>query len=239
MRLHNHFAAFFLCLLLAGCSSNEFSKSSSKTITLDTKGVPENLTVYINEKPQTQKTNNDKIKLSVPKGQVNVIKVKNEKPLINYQVELPQDNQDSVSLTIDPMANDELTRQAADLLNNYYKAINNKKNALSYLSKDSILNPKNIYKDSYKSVTLHTSSYKTTTFENKPELIVLVDAVNRGTPSYTRTYQFRLLWEKEEWKIFHQQVLYEVFEGKLVNENEKGTYPGEKSSGPHDLVLSF
>lgn len=239
MRLHNHVAAIFLCLLLAGCSSNALPKSSGKTITLDTTGVPENLTVYINEKPQTQKTNNDKIKLSVPGDQANVIKVKNEKPLISYQADIPQEGQDSASLKIDPKENDELTHQVSDLLQNYYKAINNKKNALSFLSKDSILNPKNIYKDSYKSAILYTSSFKTSTFENKPELIVIVDAVNRGTPSYTRTYQFRLLWENEEWKIFHQQLLYEVFEGKLLYENEKGTYPGEKSPGPHDLVLSF
>lgn len=239
MRLHHQFATLLLCLLLAGCStSTASSKGSVKTITLDTKGVPENLTVYINGEPQPNKTNNSEIKLSVPEGQPNIT-VKNEKPLITYQVEMPKENKDSAFLKIDPMENEELNKQVADLLNSYFQAINKKKNALSFLSSDSILDPKNIYKNSYKSAVLYTGSFKTSMINNKPELIVLVDTENREAPTYTRTYQFRLLWEDEKWKIFHQQVLYEVFEGKLLYENEKGTYPGKQSPGPHDLALSF
>lgn len=239
MRLLHPFATFLLCLLLAGCStSTAFSNSSVKTITLDTKGVPENLTVYINGKPQPNKTNNGELKLTVPEGQPEIT-VKNEKPLITYQVELPKDGKSSASLKIDPTKNEELNHQVADLLTRYFQAINEKKNALSFLSKDSILDPKNMYKNSYKSAVLYTGSFKTSMINNKPELIVLVDAENRQAPSDTRTYQFRLLWEDEKWQIFHQQLLYEVFDGKLLYENEKGSYPGKQSPGPQDIVLSF
>lgn len=240
MRLHNQFTTLLLCLLLAGCStSTASSKSSDKTISLDTKGIPENLTVYVNEEPQPNKTNNGEIILSVPEGQANFIKVKNEKPAITYQVEIPQEIKDPVSLKIEPMENEELNRQVANFLNDYFEAVNRKKNALSFLSEDSIFNPKDVYKHSYKSAVLYTASFKPSMINNKPELIVLVDTENRETPSYTRTYQFRLLWEDENWKIFHQQVLYEVFKGKLLYESEKGTYLGKQSPGPHDIILSF
>lgn len=240
MRLHTQFATLLLCLLLAGCSTSAASsKGSVKNITLDTKGVPENLTVYVNEEPQPNKTNNGEIKLSVPEGQANIIKVKNEKPTITYRVEIPQESNDPVSLKIEPMENEELNRQVANFLNDYFKALNLKKNALSFLSEDSIFDPKDVYNNSYKSAVLYTASFKPLMIDDKSELIVLVDAENRETPSYTRTYQFRLLWEDGNWKIFHQRVLYEVFEGKLIYENEKGTYPGKQSPGPHDLVLSL
>lgn len=240
MRLHIQFATFLLCLLLAGCSTSTVSsKGSVKTITLDTKGVPQNLTIYINEEPQPNKTNNGEIKLSIPEGQANFIKVKNEKPAITYQVEIPQESKDPVSLHIEPMENEELNRQVADFLNDYFKAVNLEKNALSFLSEDSIFDPKDVYKHSYKSAVLYTESFKPSMINHKPELIVLVDTENRETPSYTQTYQFRLLWEDGNWKILHQRLLYEVFKGKLVYENEKGTYPGKQSPGPHDVVLSF
>lgn len=149
MRLLHPFATLFLCLLLAGCStSTAFSKGSVKTITLDTKGVPENLTVYINGKPQPNKTNNGELKLTVPEGQPEIT-VKNEKPLITYQVELPKDGKDSAFLKIDPTENEELNHQVVDPLNRYFQAIDEKKNAPSFLSKDSILDPQNIYNRSY------------------------------------------------------------------------------------------
>jgi len=240
MRLHIQFGTLLLCLLLTACStSTASSKGSVKTITLDTKGVPENLTVYVNEEPQPNKTNNGEIKLSIPEDQANFIKVKNENPTITYQVEIPQESKNPVSLKIEPMQNEELNRQVVDFLNDYFEAVNRKKNALSFLSEDSIFNPKEVYKHSYKSAVLYTASFKPSMINDKPELIVLVDTENRETPSYTWTYQFRLLWEDGNWKIFHQRILYEVFEGKLLYENEKGTYPGKQSPGPHDLVLSF
>ena len=240
MRLHHQFAALLLCLLLAGCStSTASSKSSSKTISLDTKGIPENLTVYLNEKPQSDKTNNGEIKLSVPAGQVNLIKVKNEKPAITYRVEIPPEMKDPVSLKIEPTENGELNKQVADFLSDYFKAVNQKKNANSFLSKDSIFNPKDIYKNSYKSAVIYTESFKSSMINNRPELIMRVETQTRQTPSYSRTYQIRLFWEDGNWRIFHQQVLYEVFDGKLLYENEKGTYPGKQSPGPNDIVLSF
>lgn len=237
MRLHHQFATLLLCLLLAGCStSTAFPK---KTISLDTKGIPENLTIYLNEKPLPDKTNNGEIKLSVPEGQVNIIKVKSEKPAIAYQIEIPPETKDPVSLKIEPMENKELNQQVANFLNNYFLAVNQKNNALSFLSKDSIFDPKAVYNTSYKSAVIYTESFKSSMINDKPELIMLVETQTRENPSYTRTYQFRLLWEDGNWKIFYQQLLYEVFEGKLLYESEKGTYLGKQSSGPNDLVLSL
>jgi hypothetical protein len=240
MRFHNQFGTLLLCLLLTACStSTASSKSSVKTITLDTKGIPENLTVYVNEEAQPNKTNNGEIKLSIPEDQVNLIKVKNEIPAITYQVEIPQGSKNFVSLKIEPMENEELNQQVANFLKNYFQAVNLKKNALTFLSEDSIFNPKEVYKHSYKSAVLYTKSLKSSIKNDKHEIIMLVDTETRETPSNTWTYQFRLLWEDGNWKILHQQVLYEIFEGKLLYENEKGTYPGKQSPGPHDLVLSF
>lgn len=240
MRLHTQFTTLLLCLLLAGCStSTASSKDPVKTLILDTKGVPENLTVYVNEEPQPNKTNNGEITLSVPDGQANIIKIKNENPIISYRVEIPPESKDPISLKIEPMENEELNRQVADFLSNYLKAVNQKKNALSFLSEDSLFDPKDVYKHSFKSAVLYTASFKLSTINDKPELIMLVDTENRENPSYTRTYQFRLLWEDNNWKVFHQQVLFEVYKGKLFYESEKGTYPGKQSPAPHDLVLSF
>lgn len=240
MRLLTQFAILLLCLFLTGCSTSSGStKGSAKTITLDTKSIPENLTIHVNDEPQPIKTNNGEITLSVPEGQANIIKVQNENPAITYRAEIPQESKDPVSLKIDPTENEELNRQVADFLNGYFGAVNQKKNALSFLSKDSIFNPKDIYNHSFKSAVLYTASFKPSMINNKPELIVLVDTESRETPSYTRTYQFRLLWEDGNWKIFHQQVLYEVSKGELIYESDKGTYPGMQSPGPHDLVLSF
>jgi hypothetical protein len=241
MRLHTQILTLLLCLLLAsGCSTAPASsKESAKNITLDTKGIPENQTIYVNDEPQANKTNKGEITLSVPEGQANTIKVINEKPIITYQIEIPQESKDLVSLKIEPMENVELEKQVADFLNGYFKAVNRKNNALSFLSKDSIFNPKDVYNHSFKSAILYTASFQPLLIDDKPGLIVQVDAENRETPSTTRTYQFRLLWEDDNWKLFHQRVLYEVFDGKLLYESEKGTYSGKQSPGPNDLVLSF
>lgn len=240
MRLYTRFATLLLCLLIAGCSNSSVSsKDSVKTITLDTKGLPKNLTIFVNDEPQTNKTNNGEIILSVPSGQSNIIKVKNENPTIIYTVEIPHESEDLISLKIEPMDNKELNQQVADFLKDYIKAVNQKKNALSFLSKDSIFNPKEVYNHSFKSAVLYTTSFKSLMLDEKPELIVLVDAEDRETPSSTLTYEFRLLWEDGNWKVFHQRVLYEVSEGKLLFESEKGTYPGKPSPTPEDLVLSF
>lgn len=244
MRLHNRFTALFLCLLLflAGCSSSTLSSTSGKsvkTITLDTKGIPGDLTIYVNEEPQPNKTNNGEVKLSVPKDQDNLVYVKNEKPEITYQVEIPQGSEETVSLKINPAENKVLNQEVADFLGKYFKAVNLKKNAQTFLSKGSIFDPKNIYKTSYKSAVLYTTSFEFSMMDAKPELIVLVDTETPETPSYTRTYEFRLIWEDGSWKIFHQRVLYEVLNGKLLFESEKGTYPGEQTPGPDDIKLSF
>ncbi len=240
MRLFTQFATLLLCLLIAGCSNASVSSNNSdKTITLDTKGLPENLTIFVNDEPQSNKTNNGEIELSVPLGQPNFIKVKNEEPRIIYRVEIPQESKDLISLKIEPMDNKELNQQVADFLKDYFKAVNQKKNALSFLSKDSIYNPKDVYNHSFKSAVLYTTSFKSSMIDEKPELIVLVDAENRETPSTTLTYEFRLLWEDGNWKVFHQRLLYEAFDGKLLFESEKGTYPGKQSPTPDDIVFSF
>jgi uncharacterized protein YcfL len=240
MRLYTQFATLLLCLLIAGCSNSSVTlNNSAKTITLDTKGLPKNLTIFVNDEPQLNKTNNGEIILSVPSGQSNIIKVKNENPTIIYQVKIPQESKDLISLKIEPMDNKELNQQVANFLNDYLKAVNQKKNALSFLSKDSIFNPKEVYNHSFKSAVIYTTSFKSLMLDEKPELIMLVDAENRETPSATFTYEFRLLWEEGNWKIFHQRILYEVSEGKLLYEYEKGTYPGKQSPTPEDLVLSF
>lgn len=240
MRLFTKFAPLLLCLLIAGCSNSSVSSNDSvKIITLDTKGLPKNLTIFVNDEPQSNKTNNGEIKLSLPSGQSNIIKIENENPTIIYRVEIPQESKDLNSLKIEPRDNKELNRQVADFLNNYLKAVNQKKNALSFLSKDSIFNPKEVYNHSFKSAVIYTTSFKTLISDEKPELIVLVDAEDRKTPSSTLTYEFRLLWEDGNWKIFHQRILYEVFDGKLLYEYEKGTYPGKQSPTPDDLVFSL
>lgn len=243
MRLYHRFAIPFLCglsVLLAGCSTlTASSEPPVKTIVLNTEGIPENLTIYLNEEPQSQTTNNGEIKLSVPENQVNAIKVINEVPPITYQTEIPQESKEPATLKIDPLENDELNQQVANFLKDYFNAVNQKKNALSFLSENSVFDSKKIYKYSYKSAVLYPESFKLSTINGKPELIFLVDAVDQKDSSYTRTYEFRLLWEAGGWKIFHQRILYEVYDGKVIYENEEGTYQAKQSPGPHDIKLSF
>ncbi|MEA4902475.1 hypothetical protein [Desulfitobacterium sp.] len=237
MRLRTQLAPVLLCLFLAGCSSS--TASHVNTITLNTEAVPENLSVYVNDEPQKAKTNNGDINLSVPAGQTNLISVETEEPAIIYQVEVTDETKEPVSLKFDPTKNQEIIQQVSDSLNSYFKAVNNKKNAISYLSKDSILDPQKLYNHSYKSAVLYSTSFKTSSVNNKPELIVRVDTESSKSPSYTWTYEFRLLLEDGKWKIFHQRLLYEVLDGNLFYENEAGTYPGPQSPGPNDIVLSF
>lgn len=237
MRLRTQLAPVLLCLLLAGCSSS--TASHVNTITLNTEAVPENLSVYVNDELQKAKTNNGDINLSVPAGQTNLITVETEEPTIIYQVEVTDETKGPVSLKFDPTKNQEIIQQVSDSLNSYFKAVNNKKNALSFLSKDSILDPQKLYNHSYKSAVLYSTSFKTSSVNNKPELIVRVDTESSQSPSYTWTYEFRLLLEDGKWKIFHQRLLYEVLNGNLFYENEEGTYRGPQSPGPNDIVLSF
>lgn len=243
MRLPHRFAILFLCslsLLLAGCSTSTASlKPSDKTIMLDTKGIPENLTIYLNEEPQSQTTNNDEIELSVPEKQPYSIKVINEAPPITYQAEISQESDDHVTLKIEPLENNELNQQAADFLTDYFKAINKKENALSFLSEDTLFDAKNIYKYSYKSAILYPESFKPSMINDKLQLILLVDAVDREDPSNIRTYEFRLLWEAESWKVFHQRIVYEIYDGNVIYEREEGTYQEKQTPGPHDIKLSF
>lgn len=245
MRLQTQLAPLLLSLFLAGCSSSiESSKSfegAVKAITLDTKSVPENLTVLLNDEPQSTKTNKGEIKLSVPEGQAHGVKVKDEKPFgtITYQAEIPQESKDPVSLKIEPKENEELNQQVSVFLKDYFTAVNRKKNALSYLSTDSIFDPEDVYNHTFQSAVLYTSSFKPLMIDDKPGLILLVDAEGQGTSSSTLTFQFRLLWEDGKWKIFYQRVLYEVFEGNLLFEYEKDSYPGKQYPGPHDILLSL
>lgn len=243
MRLKTQLTTSLLCLFLVGCSTTSTSSVSQQdstwTLTLDTKGVPESLSVLLNDEPQKEITNKGEIKLSVPEGQTNIIKVKYEEPFgtIIYGVDVPQEVEKPVPLNIEPLENEKLNEQVADFLSEYFTAVNQKKNALSYLSEDSILNPEDLYNQTYQSAVLYTASYSPFMINNKPGLIVRVDAEDEESPSSTRTLQFRLVWENEKWKIFHQRVLYEVSEEKLLFESEKGTYPGKQTPEPYDIVL--
>lgn len=242
MRLLTRLAIVIFCLFLLGCSSAvESSKGPVKDISLDTKDVPENLTILLNEEPQTTQTNKSEVQLSVPVEQTGQVKVIDERAYgaITYQAEIPTESTEPIPLKIAPQENEEINKGVSEFLQGYFTAVNRKKNARSFLSADSIFNPEDLYNYRFQSAVLFTSSFKPFLIDEQPGLIVLVDAMQEGMPASTVTFQFRLLWEDGQWKIFHQRVLYEEFNGNLLFEIEEGSYPGKQSPGPQDIELSF